>query len=263
MKKQSFSLAQLCMMFNQTNAKYYCIGRDVFEFDWQADFVFGLPDRTKNLKFVHCPERPSNSDCAYFLSFETEENHEEFFMIRGDNNKVLASFCDMFVQFAKLIRAHNYKHTDSKNAAVQECLSDSFILDTTELGTPSARTEFVWKTDNSEFVLAKFDKMLDLPYDHFEQRKVDNDNNEQSWEWDEDCFLSNNRQKTFGPLSEIIVRYVDPEGEAEPIEIPLRIDSSELPVWLFDFTLLLGLDEPTEEAEIEGNEAGESDKTSE
>ena len=56
-----------------------------------------------------------------------------------------------------------------------------------------------------------------------------------------------NVRKNEMPLSEIYVRYFDPAGDTDPIEIPLRIDSTALPAYLFDYALLLGLFEDEEE----------------
>lgn len=252
MKKKSLSLAQLAMIFNQAETKFYCIGRDVYEICWLSDYVFGLPERIRDLQFVHCSERPNNEDCAFFFGFVVEEGNEEFFAVRGNNNEVLATFCDIFVQYAKLIRAANYESTKKKSEAVQACLADCLVFDTTELGTPNAKTEFVWKTGTTEYLLAKFDKTIDLPYDFFEQRKVAADDSEHSWGSKEDE-LSNNR-KTEMPLSEIIVRYLSSSGDDEPIEIPLRIDSTPLPAWLFDHVLMLGLSEPDETGKVENAE---------
>ena len=253
MQRKSMTLAQLAMAFNGCTVKLHCVGRDIFEFEWLADYIFQVDERVRNKQFVHCPERPQNEDCPFFLSFELSDDEEEFFVIRGDNNDVLADFCEIFVEYAKTIRADYFARNEKENQAIQDCLTESFMLDTTETGRPNARTEFIYKeAPGCEFLLARFDRAIDVPFDLVEQRKIAADDTEHGWGYDADN-LSNVR-KTETVLSQIVARYLDPEGKSEPIELPLRVDSSYLPAWLFDHALLLGTTDESEDSESEESE---------
>jgi hypothetical protein len=245
MTKNPITLAQLCMMFAGANAKLYCVGRSDFEFDWHADFVFALPSRVKDVGFVHCTEQPDHGDCGFYLGFAVEDKDEEFFMLRGSNNEVVAKLCDIFVQFGKAIRAHNFKRFDGTEQAMCECVSDSFLYASEDVSTGDALTEFVWKHGGQEQILARFDRTVGVPFDCYEQRKYDDVGQIYSWGAKDDEM--SNMRKHEAPLSEIFVRYLDPDGEADPIEIPLRVDQTDLPAHLFDYALLLGLSEPKED----------------
>lgn len=252
--RKSLTLAQLAMMFNGCNAKFYCIGRDVFELDWLADFVFKVGDRARLKKFVHCPERPSDEDCSFYLGFEVEEGKEEFFFIRGDNNDVLTDFCDIFVEYAIQIRAFNWVISKKPSQAIQNCLADTFILDSPEVWQPNARTEIVYKESaDSEYPIFSFEEAISIPFDLVEQRRVASDDKEYNWGCDTE-HLSNNRKQEI-PLSRIVARYLDPVGIADPIEVPLRVDSSYLPAWLFDHVLVSGIGD---NAQLEDDEESES-----
>ena len=250
MKKQSLSLAQLCMIFDHAEASLYCVGRDVYTFDWHSNYIFSLPKWVRDVSFVHCSQRPTNEDHAYFLSFMADDS-EEFFVIRGDNNEVVAKLCEVFAQFGAAMRRDIFAKSESEEAAISNCLDESFIFSTADLSTDSAAcTEFVRKEECCEEVLARFRHSINVPFDFCEQRKIGDFGQQFSWGSDEDE-MSNVRKNEM-PLSEIYVRYFDPAGDTDPIEIPLRVDSTALPAYLFDYALLLGLFEDEEEKTKDG-----------
>ena len=157
------------------------------------------------------------------------------------------------MEYAKTIRADYFARNEKESQAIQDCLTESFMLDTAETGRLNARTEFIRKeAPGCEFLLARFDRAIDVPFDLIEQRKIAADDTEHGWGYDADN-LSNVR-KTETVLSQIVARYLDPEGKSEPIELPLRVDSSYLPAWLFDHALLLGTADESEDSESEESE---------
>ncbi len=251
MKRAPMSLAQLCMWFHGQSMHIHCGGvRADYYADWVSDYVFRLPDRVKNIKLVHASKRPMDHQYSYYLGFGDDADEQFFFFEDTNCNSVFSMLCDMLMSFAGLIRRDRLKENgdDFEN----DILSDCFEVDSTQIFDPCAITEIIARCYGKETVIARFDSAIDIPFDCVEQRKTDTSGEEFSWGHNEDEFTSTTHSDA--PLSEIYARFCYPEKNADsqdehtpdPIELPLRVDGTIFPILLYDYVLILGLNEKPE-----------------
>ena len=114
-----------------------------------------------------------------------------------------------------------------------------------------ARTE-IFTDDDPQNPIASFDTALDIPFFLYEQRKYDSNGKEQTWGHEQ----NGNRSYADGAVSKIYARFVSRENQyVDAIVVPLRIDGTGLPMFLFDATLVYGFFDPSpaESEESEDN----------
>ena len=240
MRKQQMTLAQLIMLHHAKPMHIYCANASDYQINDLALNVFSLDPKIGATKLTHCSGAPVNGTYSYRLSFG-DDCDEEYYSLDGDSNAIFATLCEMLVEIAYMKRGGNVK---PDNEFIQEMLSECQIIDTTEITMPYSETHIIWKNGDEERTLVSFKDTIDIPYECVEQRKVDADGTARPWGFNENELTD--RVGSICPLSQIYVRYLPKIGGGDPIDVPLRVDGSAMPILIYDYVLLLGTLDPSQ-----------------
>ncbi len=225
--RQTYSLAELLAAFANDKAMIHCgaSGNAHSITNW-AEFIHDVP-ALQSVRLFHCGNEPEGF--AYWVTFVSDK--EEHFVFAGNRNETFSDLCALMAEIAKYIR---------DRFGVDEAMERAFTIDRKyEYADSSEMTDFVMATDWGVWNWLKFAGHVRIPFEYIEQTEMINIGGTL-------CSAPINPQVCYSRSKDDVIRREDSSTTENVVQfsrgdslitLPLRIDGTQFPFYLYNCVL--------------------------